>query len=363
MRRAFASYRRQEDVSHIFKLKLFYHAAATSASICSPFLGTLGLLAGLSGAKADGIEILVGGELRFGVETAEDDLLSEGQGDRGYAFFTDSELTIEANVSPSKALEIGAKTVLDVTADIDDVNADETYMLMRGGFGLVELGRKAGAEDEMALGADTIAAGTGGIDGDAANLGEVKIVNSEDAAKISYFSPRAAGFQAGLSFTPDTGDDEGGTSNGSDEEVQDLEDHIGLGLNFVTTLGEIEVGLAVVGSYGNGEASDQNDLDAFSVGGTLALKGIEVGASYGENKGTEDFDFATLGATFSFGEASAGLGYNYLDEKADGITHISVLSADFAVLDGVVLQADVSHADPEDQRSNIASVFAVELSF
>ncbi|MGI9449899.1 MAG: porin [Geminicoccaceae bacterium] len=334
-----------------------------SASMRGPFLGTLGLLAGLGTAKADGIEILAGGELRFGVTTAGDDLLSEGQGDRGYTFFADSELNIEADVSPSNALEIGAKAVLDVDADIDDVNADETYMFMKGGFGLVEVGRTAGAEDQMALGADTIAAGTGGIDGDAANLGEVKIVNSEDAAKISYFSPRAAGFQAGLSFTPDTGDDEGGTSNGSDEEVQDLEDHIGLGLNFVTTLGEIEVGLAAVGSYGNGEASDQNDLDAFSVGGTLAVDGIEVGASYGESKGTEDFDFATLGATFSFGPARAGLGYHYLDEKVDDITHITVLSADLIVMDGVALQADVSHANPKDQRSNTASVFAVELSF
>jgi hypothetical protein len=228
----------------------------------------------------------------------------------------------------------------------------------------MQLGRTEGAEDQMALGADTIAAGTGGIDGDAGNLGEIEVVNSEDAAKISYYTPRLFGVQAGLSFTPDTGDDEGEPREfEEDEEPEDLEDHIGLGINFVGELGDVQIGLAVVGSYGNSKASARNDLDAVSIGGTVGLGDIELAASVGKNNGADDFDFATIGGTVGIGKANAGIGYNYLDEKALGITHVIALSGDMPLLQGVELQADVSYADPDGQRTNLASVLALELSF
>lgn len=216
----------------------------------------------------------------------------------------------------------------------------------------------------MALGADTIAAGTGGVDGDAPNLGRTQIVNSASAAKISYFTPRIGGVQFGLSFTPDTGDDEGRGIDPDDDEVsEDLEDHVGVGLNFVRKIGTADVALGAVGSFGNSEAAGRDDLNAFSAGGTLALGNVEMGASFGENDDSDDFDFATLGATIGFGKARAGLGYNYLDVKSGGITHVIALSGDVVILEGVQLQGDVSYTAPDNQDNNIASAFAVELAF
>ena len=315
-------------------------------------------------AQAGELDIIAGGELQFGVTTAEDEQLSDGEGDRGYAFFAESELYIEADVSPSEDLEIGAEVVLNADADVEEVNAEETYMFAEGGFGLVQLGRTEGAEDSMALGADTVAAGTGGIDGDTENLGEVQIINSEDAAKISYYTPRLFGVQAGLSYTPDTGDNEDGPNDlDEDEDLEDLENHIGIGMNVVGELGEVELGLAAVGSYGDSEDSARNDQDGFSLGGTIGIGEIEIGASAGRNNAEDDFDFATIGATVGIGDANAGIGYNYLDEREEGITHVIVVSGDMEFLEGVELQADVSYADPEDRRTNLASVLALELSF
>lgn len=362
MKQLFTDDQQQHDVDKPFKLRINYHSSLRSATLCGSLLCSVSLLARLGAAEADGIEFIAGGELQFGVTLAAEDQLSDGEGDRGYAFFTDSEIYIEADVSPSDDLEIGAEVVLN--ADIEDVNADETFIFMEAGFGLLQLGRTAGAEDEMALGADTIAAGTGGIDGDTVNLGETQIIGSEDAAKISYFTPRLVGFQAGLSFTPDTGDNEGNANDiDEDEELEDLENHIGLGLNFVGALGDVQIGLAAVGSHGDSEDPERNDLDAFSVGGTLGLDDIELGASYGKNNEADDFQFATVGGTVSIGEANVGIGYNYLDEQVDGITHVIALSGDIEFLEGVELQGDVSYADPEGRRTNIASVLAVELSF
>lgn len=345
----------------------FYHDNPRTATLISTIFGTASLIAGLGTVKADHIEVLGGGELKFGVITAENELISDGEGDRGYAFFADSELYIEADVSPSEGPRIGAKVVLETDADVEEVDADETFIFMSGGFGLIQAGRTKGAEDAMALGADTIAVGTGGIDGDTESLSIVKVTNSEDAAKVSYFTPRLAGLQFGLSFTPETTDDEGNVEEieeeQDDEEQQDLEDHVGLGLNFLHQFGGVDISLAAVGSFGKGMENGQDDLDAFSLGGTMALGDLEIGASYGQNIDADDVAFTTLGATLGFGDAKAGVGYNYVDEKIDGITHVIALSGDMEIVNGVELQADVSYADPDNQSSNIASVLALELSF
>lgn len=353
-----------DDGDNSLKSRQFYHNGLGSANLLGVLLGTASLHICLCAAEAGEIEILAGGELTFGVTSAAEEQLSDGEGDRGYAFFADSELYIEADLSPSDDLEIGAEVVLNADVDVEAVNAEETYMFIEGAFGLIQLGRTEGAEDAMALGADTIAAGTGGIDGDTENLGEVAITGSEDAAKISYFTPRLFGVQAGLSLTPDTGDDEGGLNDiEEDEELEDLEDHLGLGVNVVGELGDVELGLAAVGSYGNSEDPARNDLAGFAVGGTLGIDDVDFGVSYGKNNGAEDFEFGAAGVTVGLGEADVGIGYNYLDEKADGITHVIALSADVLLLEGVELQADISYADPEVRRTNLASVLAVELSF
>ena len=312
--------------------------------------------------KVGGFQVLFGGEVQFGVTTAEDEILSDGEGDRGYTFSTDAEIFIDAEIYPTEEVEIGANVFLDAAVDqISDVELSEAYLEMFSGLGLIELGRTDGAEDAMALGADTIAAGTGGIDGDTPNLGRTQIVTSDSAAKISYFTPRIGGVQFGLSFTPDTGDDEGRRND--DEESEDLNDHFGAGLNFVRRFGRADVALGAVGSFGNSELADRDDLNAFSVGGTLAWGDVEMGASYGNNDDSDEFDFATLGATVGFGEARAGIGYNYVDVKSDGITHVIVLGGDVIILEGVALQSDVSYAAPDEGDGNIASAFAVEFSF
>lgn len=354
---------RRRKNTNIGKSFQSYHNRPWSARLAGSLAAALGLFEAASAAATEGIEILAGGELKFGVTTAENDLLSGGEGDRDYAFFADSELYIEADVSPSENVEIGAEIMFEVDADQpDEVNADEAFMFLSGAFGLIQLGRTEGAEDSMALGADTVAAGTGGIDGDAENLGDVKVFTSEDAAKVSYYTPRINGLQLGASFTPDTGDDEGASDNDEDGN-DDLQDHLGVGLNLARAFGEHAVGLAAVGSFGHSDDGARDDLAAFSVGGTLALSEIELGASYGEVKEVVDVDFATLGITFRLGNSTAGIGYNYVDEKGDAISHIIVLSGDIGLFDGVELQSDVSYADPEDERTSIASVLALELSF
>lgn len=352
-----------QDLTKAPKLS-FYHDRLKSTTLIRVILGTVSFMAGSGAIEAADLDLVVEGELELGGKS-----LSGGEADSDYIVFLNSELDIKVEASFSEELMLGAKVVLEADADSDnnedneDIKANESFLFVSGAFGLIEAGRAKGAEDAMALGANSIAAGTGGIDGDTDNLGIVEVINSEDAAKVSYFTPRIANLQFGLSFTPDTGDDDFSLIGKDDEEEVDLKNHVGLGLNFVHTLGELDLGLAAVGSFGQGRESAEDDLSAFSLGGTVTLGDLELGASYGANNDAEDSNFGTIGATFGFGEANTGIGYNYVNENEDGVTHVIALSGDVALLEWVEVLADVSYADTKNQSSDVATILAVELSF
>ncbi len=151
-------------------------------------------------------DLKTSGYLTFGLRAAEEDArLSDAAADRDHEFFTDSELSFKAEIAPNKKYlppcgetrpllrapkKFGAEIQFKADADVDYVNVDEAYTYLENGFGKIEVGRNDGAEDFMALGADTIATGTGGINGDFEGLGTLDITDSGDAAKITYLTPQ-----------------------------------------------------------------------------------------------------------------------------------------------------------------------------
>ena len=109
---------------------------------------------------------------------------------------------------PTAACLYGSKVWVDfgsggLNGNAFDTSTDEAALFFSGNFGRWELGLEDGAEDVMFVGGPEAQAGTGGLDGDAPNLGVIEMSDTDDAAKITYFTPRVAGFQLGASFTPD----------------------------------------------------------------------------------------------------------------------------------------------------------------
>jgi len=196
------------------------------------------------------------------------------------------------------------------------------------------------------LDAASIAAGTGGIDGDLPiNLTGAMIVDSGDAAKVTYFTPRVAGFQAGVSYIPDGGDDnedEGAIDN-------DAENWFETGLNFVGEFAGLDVGLAAVGSFADAEAG--GDIMSWQAGGTVGFAGLRFGASYGQDDAditggiARELDLITAGVGFGIGPANASVTYEYNDsDTLDEELHLFVLSADVGLMPGVVLKGDLGYA-------------------
>lgn len=322
------------------------------------------LMASATTAQAQ-IEVTIAGFTEFGVTAATDNTLT-GTGDRGYDFFMDNEVHVLAQGVTDTGITYGSKIELEAGSGANvgsnpNVFIDEAGLFFSGAFGRLELGRDDGAEDVMFLGAEDAQAGTGGLDGDTANLIPFGVQVTGDAAKISYFTPRVAGFQLGASFTPDTGDDGGDDTGGDFDKV------VGAGANWVGAFGGADLALTATGIIGEAEVGG-DDLVDFQVGGRAGFAGLEVGATWAKRLDFNEADIYNVGVKFGFGPANASVGYVHHDPDVGPSQNLYVVSADMGLMPGVVLKGDVSYND-EDTGSvpagqdTWAGVLTVQLNY
>ena len=136
---------------------------------------------------------------------------------RGLDFRNDTEVHVIARgKSEESGLEYGA--TIEFEADTNnDLNTDETWIFLRGGWGEIRLGDEDGVVDNSVVGGQTLAAGTGGIDGSDAVIAAAPLVflsNSNDATKVRYYTPSFGGLSFGVSYTPTQENFNSGANNG-----------------------------------------------------------------------------------------------------------------------------------------------------
>ena len=136
---------------------------------------------------------------------------------RGLDFRNDTEVHVIARGKDEETgLEYGA--TIEFEADTNNTpNTDETWVFLRGGWGEIRLGDEDGVVDNSVVGGQTLAAGTGGIDGSDAVICAAPLVflaNSNDATKVRYYTPSFGGLSLGVSYTPTQEDFNSGSNNG-----------------------------------------------------------------------------------------------------------------------------------------------------
>ncbi len=207
-----------------------------------------------------------------------------------------------------------------------------------------------GPVDESVIGGQTIAAGTGGIDGDMVDelaIGIIQPTASDTATKIRYYTPVFGGFQFGLGYTPNV-DDGGDTLATTDAEISNW---LEATATYEGELAGLEVTASAIG--GLGEVKDEvafagdDRLWTWFVGVTAVLDVVEFGAGYGEeDAGGLKRCYANLGAGMELGPVYASLtGGQVLD--TDNYAGVGkpwniVLSADMELMPGLVLAGDAA---------------------
>ena len=343
-------------------------------------IGAAGLFAGA--ALADTPKVTIGGYENFQLGVESDDLDSGSRAKSGSvkerpdAFRSDTQVTFRIDGKTDAGLGYGGGIDLlaDTSADVRDhgVNASKTFIYLDGNWGRLELGSNVGAEGTMKVDAATIARATGGIDGDfvyyansraqflatpdlplaygplgAGNgLGDAQ---TENLNKVTYYTPRFAGFQLGVSFLPDEVNRGEGFTGGTTLSRLPVSTTIPLGpdrADAVTGLGGLaqnivtggasydnkfgDYGLTVAGTgeYGNSTSYLYDDLKAWNAGAKVTAWGASIAGSYGntsdsnrlrslgvKDDGNTGTYYWTAGAAYEFGPFGASV--TYLNSKYD----------------------------------------------
>ena len=199
-------------------------------------IGAAGLFAGA--ALADTPKVTIGGYENFEAGYVSDDLDSTDRTvvpakQRPEAFRSDTQVDFKIDGKNDAGLGYGGEVDLqaDTTAASKNggTNASKTFVFMSGDkWGRFEMGSEVGADGTMKVDAGTIARATGGVDGDwnyFANAADQYLAmtslpldygnvagattnftgdhSEENLNKVTYYTPRFAGVQLGLSFSPD----------------------------------------------------------------------------------------------------------------------------------------------------------------
>lgn len=345
-------------------------------------LGTtamLGTVALLTPTDASAFDVNIRGFFNFNTVVGSDIDNALGRNSRSYDFTTDSEIHIEGvntddetgirygmlvefETDPQNGLATQALGDPDNTDDdresVGGAVIDESYIFVDGGFGGFRLGNEDGAVDNSKIGAYNIAAGTGGIDGQAV-VASVRFapINTSDSTKIRYDSPSLAGFTLHGSFTPNNGL-EGNNVVGADPNYEDWTE---LALVYTNSFGGFDVQAGGTYAFNSGK-NGADDYDGFNVGTTLGYAGFQFSGSYWEDHdapliggvGTQSGDLKgyTLGAAATLGPVDTSITWAQItdadtgvDAEGDNEGHNLVLSGSVGILPGMSLNGDVSWFD------------------
>jgi outer membrane protein OmpU len=325
---------------------------------------------GLPGT-ADAAEVLPGGALDVTISGFARFLATGGDLDAqrnndttttGLDFRNDTEVhVILRGKHDATGMEYGGTVEFEADTNRTD-NTDETWLFVRGGFGELRFGDEDGAVDNSAVGAYTIAASTGGIDGtvvDVLAISPVRPTNSNDATKIRYYTPSFGGFSVGVSYTPnaDIGVDptnsfanvSGDTLANKDVELGDWVEGAAV---YKGTFGDVGLSASLVGSIADIKdeaALDGDDGWAWYGGAALDLFGFKLAGGFGDEEfGGLEKTYYNAGAAAQLGPARVSINYGQIIDSegyaADEPYNI-ILGADVGPMPGLIVGAEVLYFD------------------
>jgi len=350
-------------------------------------LGTTGLVAVAllaTAASAETPKVTLGGFSDFQAGFTNDD---NDANTRSQAFRNDNEISVKVDGKTAGGLGYGAEIDLeaDTTQDADQTgvqNASRTFTYLDGNWGRVEMGDVNSAAGTMRVDASTVATATGGINGawsyfvngapavgfiSASKLysehGSVIVAGGNEASwtatKVNYYTPKFAGFQAGVSYTPSLdshgqlfsrADNSGNGALTSQGNIWDL------ALAYEGTFSGVKVGAAGTYEFADADTSASQDLNAWNVGATLGWQGFSLAGSYGDWQDSnrtasnlDDSNYWTLGGAYSTGPI--GVSATYIDSQyaqsattTNDFTNL-VIGAEYKLAAGLTPYAEVSFYD------------------
>jgi len=314
-------------------------------------------------ARAE-MEVTVGGFTAFQAGFFDNDAAAQ----TGRDFQSESQVVVHADGKADNGLEYGAKVTL-MTSTNDSTNSLDNSIYLAGAWGRVVLGDELAAGRTLAVFAPTV--GAGQINGSADDFitsadrghmlndrGDAMFLayDSIRATNVTYFTPKFAGFQAGVTYTPEY-------SNAGESvlfsDVGSTHDGIGLGLHYTGEF--MGVGVKVGGQYNHADVqtAGTKDVNTWGIGTQLSYKGFTFGGGYDDQgkslavAGETKIHGWNVGATYENGPWGVGISYLDTDFGSNGTASLGndgnggdytevALGATYKVAPGLTTSADVS---------------------
>ena len=294
------------------------------------------------------------------------DIIAEGTLDNGMTAGVDAKLMLGSDWNSSTS---------------SNANFRQLFAYLEGGFGRFEIGGVDGAAYKMHYTSPWFVPGNGvdspniynGVStgtGSASTRLSTFSLMATDANKVTYFTPRFAGFQLGASYTPDVSQTlTQPSANGLGVAAKPasgtggITDVFEIAANYAGTIGGLDLGLD--GFYTDGDGALANtDPKEYGFGASLGYMGFTLGGAYykSEDLGAPTFSTATApslavsgaefktwtaGLSYGTGPWTVGVAYLKGEDDSSGATNgaeteVWQVGGGYSLGSGVDLGLDVS---------------------
>lgn len=363
-----------------------------------------------SQANAAEWDVKVGGYMEQFVAYADSDIETLG-GDEfdGVDSKQDAEIHFKPSITLDNGIKIGVDVQLEGNTSGDTI--DESFLFISGSFGRIQLGSENSAGYTMTFAAPDVtflnvnsgsttafvpwggtfgavpgvtgtspeggivppgttgATVTTGSDIFRGTLGTTFLENgtNNDAQRITYFTPRFAGFQLGASYARDGEEDTNAQFDINDAVLANI---IDFGANYVNSFGDFDV--AISGRYGVAFGDGPNNPTIWSAGANFGFAGVTIGGSVAEQNnsggnagvGTDIKDGFAFDAGISYETGPWGFSFTYfdgenVDDENPGVLGANkedvqqfLVGASYDLAKGVKLNAFGAYIDFEEESGD-----------
>ncbi len=321
----------------------------------------------------EGWEVVVGGFANTGVYYNKSNIV--GLADDMFVFW-DSEIHFTASTTLANGIRIAVRVELEGFQSGDQI--DEHFMSISGNFGRFEIGANDSAVNAMTIGAPGY--GYNGLNGSTfdAQLGQNAAAGdynswTGDSNKVTYYTPRISGFQAGVSFTPNN-NVAGGTGLAARRPNANQKHIFSAAANYNNTFNDVSVafGAGVESGKSASNAATGGKRTEWNVGARIGMAGFTIGGNYSRMKRTPTAIAAVKGRVWmvgaSYGTGPWTVGAGYLASKLTGNNKFQRFGggATYALGTGVSLTADFNRETRKNagvKRKGFVTGVAIRTSF
>ncbi|MBT6428290.1 MAG: porin [Rhodospirillaceae bacterium] len=366
--------------------------------------GTTALVAAgmiTGGAQAaDKIKVGIGGYFYAFLAVGSDDdsaatatrAAEPGNNRRSHRITREGEIIFTGKTTLDNGIQFGVQVQLEAEQCGDQI--DETFMWASGSFGRVNVGSENSAAYAMHYTSPAASHWSNGLNspgnrnfnvgGNSASIPNTNPNMTSDSEKITYFTPRMAGFQLGASYTPENCEEaNGGNCTGTyggfqgDNTTGTQSEVIELGANYSGKIGGASIGISaswgeadVEGTSAANLAAGNDDREEWSLGAKASMNGFSVGAAYYEdNNGTSvansDDQSWTVGLRYATGPWGFGIQYaNFENESgvtaaglANGNDELDAveIGGSYDIGPGIKMLAGIQFVDLDDNANSGAN--------